>query len=124
MTPRDFEMEQHEYFPGLRLRALRFRTDDEIELDFEGLGTADRTFVVRRSPEGAPIQPFEFEEEFYRLYRGVPILTCGLSLDPLVRQAFVVRGDQLPADEAWQRLFDELHAELTRRWEETQADGG
>jgi len=43
---RDFEREQHTYRPGLRLRGLRFLSDTEIELDCEGMETADRTFVA------------------------------------------------------------------------------
>lgn len=124
MEPRDFEQEQHEYHPGLRLRGLRFLSDDQIELDFEGLGTADRTFVARR--EWLDSQGFwlmNFDEEFSRLYRGVPLLSIGHSLNPLIRQAWAARSDQLPADDAWQRLFDERRAELARRREESR-DGG
>lgn len=120
MTIRDFEREQHEYRPGLRLRGLRFLSDDEIELDFEGLGTADRTFLARREHVDGIGWLYNYDEEFGRLYRGVPILSCGYSLNPLIREAWTARADQLPADEAWQQLFDERRAELRRRWEEQE----
>ena len=77
--PRDFEMEQHEYRPGLRFRGLRFVSDDEIELDFEGLDTGDRSFRARRSEHGG-IPLWTYDEEFRRLYSGVPCLTAGSSL--------------------------------------------
>jgi hypothetical protein len=102
---RDFEREQHTYRPGLRLRGMHFRSDTEIELDFEGIGTVDRTFVVRREAAAVPV--ISFDEEFARLYRGVPCLTAGRSLNPLVGQMFAARGDELPADEEWLRVRDE-----------------
>jgi hypothetical protein len=110
---RDFEQEQHSYRPGLRLRAMRFRSDTEIELDFEGIGTADRTFVVRRDAAAAPV--ISFDEEFARLYIGVPCLTAGSSLNPLVGQMFVARGDELPADEQWARVRDECVEAVEQR---------
>lgn len=103
---RDFEREQHTYRPGLRLRAMRFRSDTEIELDFEGIGTADRTFTVRRDVAGA-IPLLSFDDEFSRLYRGTPCISAGNSLNLLASQMFIARGDELPIDEEWVRVREE-----------------
>jgi len=118
---RDFEREQHEYRPGLRLRSLVFISDDEIELSFEGLGTADRTWRVQRRVHGG-IAVINYDEEFNKLYRGIPLVSCGHSLNPLVHQAWVARGDQLPIEESWERVFEEGKAELARRWAETHPE--
>ena len=67
---RGFEREQHTYQLGLRLRGLRFLSDSEIEMDFEGIGTTDRTFVANSL--SGPIAGFTFDAEFSRLYRSVP----------------------------------------------------
>jgi hypothetical protein len=110
---RDFEREQHEYRPGLRLRGARFLSDSEIELDFEGLGTPDRVFVARRAAESAGL--ITFDAPFSQLYRGIPCLSAGDSLIPLVSQMFVARGDELPADAAWQRAFDDCKERVAAR---------
>lgn len=118
--PKDFEAEQHTYRPGLRLRGLRFLSDDEIELDFEGLDTGDRVYHARRewlADRGFWL--YNFDDEFARLYRGVPILSAGMSLNPLILAAWSARLDELPSDEEWQREFDERRAELGRRWIES-----
>ena len=126
MAIRDFEMEQHEYRPGLRLRSLTFVNDDEIELMFEGIDTADRSWRVRRrrveTSAGAEIEMVNFEDDFNRLYRGIPLVSCGFSLNPLVNQAWVARGDQLPIGESWDRVFEEGKAELARRWAATHPE--
>lgn len=111
---RDFEREQNTYRPGLRLRSLRFLSDTEIELDFEGIETPDRTFVASRS-EG-PIPGVNFDGEFSRLYRGIPYVSVGHSFNPLIGQMFVARHDELPADEAWERVRDESEKTLAERW--------
>ena len=121
MASRDFETEQQEYRPGLRLRSLEFINDDEIEVTFEGIATSERTWRVRRSVHGG-IPLINWDEEFNNLYRGVPLVSCGHSLDALVNQAWASRDDQLPIEESWERVFEEGKEQLARRWAETHPE--
>ena len=82
--PRDFEMEQHDYRPGLRHRGLRFVSDDEIELDFEGLDTHDRTFLVPRT-EHASIAVWSSEGGVPSPLRGCAVPVRGAQPEPAGR---------------------------------------
>ena len=111
---RDFEREEHVYTPGLRLRSLRFVSDCEIELDFEGIGTEDRVFVARCQDGAIPL--INFDREFERRFRGTPCINAGNSLSPLVSQMFAARRDQLPADESWDRAMADCIEQVARQW--------
>jgi hypothetical protein len=107
----DYEQIEHQYRPGLRLRVIRFVSDTEIELDFEGLDTADRTFRVQRS-EHAGIALITFDDDFCHLYRGIPCLTVGEGLTTLVRGLFAARRDEMPADSEWSRVMQDCQAQV------------
>jgi len=111
----------HDYRPGLQFRGMRFVTDTVIELDFEGLGTADRTFQAELVGVGdGKFSVMQMDDEFSRLYRGVPCLSVGHSLNPMLMQAFNVRRDQLPADSEWERVNAECRERVTRAWNATE----
>ncbi len=95
---------------------MTFLSEAEIELDFEGIDTADRRFVVRREVTGG-ITLINFDAEFSRLYRGVPCLTAGTSLNVLAAQMFTARGDELPADEEWARVRQAWIDQVQDRWQ-------
>ena len=111
------EPPHREYTPGLRLRGLRFTGEDEIELDFEGLGTSDRVFYARREHIQDALWVINFDEDFGRLYRGIPLLWAGETLEHLVSQAWASRREQLPSDSEWERLFAEGKERLRLAWE-------
>lgn len=121
---RDFEKQENTYRPGLRLRSLRFITDDEIELDFEGIDAPDATFRASREWVTGLGWLHNFDEDFGRLYRGVPLLTAGMGVNAVIRGAWIARADELPTGESWQREFDAGKAELARRWNESRSDVG
>lgn len=99
MDVRPFEREERHYEPGLRVRALTFLSDTEIELAFEGIGTEGRTFrarlvewVTTRSGaaddsanrtadpySGLRVVVLDWDPEFNRLYRRLPDRTAAAS---------------------------------------------
>ncbi|MBO0822339.1 MAG: hypothetical protein J2P27_00600 [Actinobacteria bacterium] len=119
----DCEHGRHEYRPGLRLRGTRFISDTEIELDFEGLDTVDRTFRAQRDEHGG-IPVFTFDDDFCHLYRGIPCLTMGEELNTLVSRLFAARRDQLPADSEWHRAMEDCQAQVAARWNATHDSEG
>lgn len=113
----DHELCEHEYRPGLRLRGTRFISDTEIELNFEGLGTADCTFRAQRGEHGGiPASP---NGDFCRLYRDVLCLTVGAGLNALAGRLFAARRDQLPAGSEWSRMMEDCQAQVGARWNAT-----
>ena len=101
----------------LRLRGHRFISDNELVLDFEGVGTADQSFVATRTP--GSIQVLNLDAEFSRQFLGVPCLSIGDGYIKLVSQLFEARADPLPAGAEWKRRFDECADELKARFNST-----
>ncbi len=109
--------------PALRLRSLRFITDDEIELDFEGLDAPDATFRATRTwLEDIGIWLYNFDEAFDRLYRGVPIFQAGHSANSAITGAWAARDDVLPTGASYDRKYTAARAEVERRWKESHPD--
>ena len=105
----------------LRLRGHRFLSDDQVELDFEGMGVPDASFVAtRREHDG--MQMIDFDADFGRLYLGVPCLGTGTPYGKFVGALFAARDVQLPAGAAWQRAFDECVADVSARFTQAQVD--
>ena len=122
---RDFEKQENTFRPGLRLRSLRFISDDELELDFEGLDAPDATFRATRTwLEDSGSWLYNVDEDFSRLYRGVPLLTAGLAVNAAIRGAWMARADELPTGESWDHEFAAAQTELERRSKEPQPAAG
>jgi hypothetical protein len=119
----DYEQGEYEYRPGLRLRGTRFISDTEIELDFEGLDTADRTFRAQRREHGG-IPVVTFDDDFCHLYRGIPCLNVGDGLNTLISRLFAARRDQLPADSEWSRVMEGCQSQVAARWNATHDSDG
>ncbi len=100
--------------PHLRLRGLSFIDDDVLTLSFDGVGTEDQEFTVRRSVTGG-ISVLNFDDPFNERYLGVPCLSLGHPFFRLAHLAWSARDNRLPTGEAWRRAYDTCVAEVEMR---------